>query len=679
MRKLVLCASLLAFVDAAPPAVTGTLELAAARVPSTQTASATLTIHNGGAIAVSFVHDSVEVRVVSGERPSSAPRWGGVASAQLVSIDPGGVYRVPVMLPRCRAILTPCDLSAEVRFDVVSGGSTRTIVSDTVAYTFVPDPDATFDVPGLGDNRPLLLAVGNGTGMLEPDALMVDIWTGSQSDIPKVVGIFERHGLEVRTNGAVGIASFVVEHHTTETPEIAAAIREARAEVNAYPESEVLAFGTYPWDRESNLFASANDDARRSLDDLARILNAGDATPAAVAGDARIENDFTSWLTIESLGAFSYDGQTNRVGAPDPTASPAPLKVSTRVAAAAAGSGVASLPAVSVPLDATYRGPATSGLEGIGSHVAIAADRAQLYAIASVTQNSALGLGLNARAASLVAARERLDAFAELLGVRAGVTTLAALYPDLADDGEAIVTAGAAAAILDEPHASWRRVPSAVTRAPSPGVSPPPLVPIGTEGEPVVVARSLRERSFDPAVRLDVGVEEREDLLPAPEVLIRSLRADKDVTSFAVQRSPRNGDTSIGYELLLRSGGPARARVLEAIRAYYSGVRLELRTRSVPLIPNCAALERELERSAIRDAVNEAYLQAAAEGARLQKLVFGALYPFNTSGAVCAERAEPRALDRLQDQHGADTATFDPVTASLEVDLTFRVSSGTPR
>jgi hypothetical protein len=568
-------------------------------------------------------------------------------------------------------------MTVQVSFKVVVDGSLRAILSDAVSYVFVPDPEATFDVPGLGSNRPLLLAVGEGTGTVVPDALDVAIWSGSASDVPKIVGDFKRHGLDVQASRlGPSIVSYIVEHHTTETPEIAAAISDARTEVNAYPESEKLAFGTYSWESESHLFESANADAQESLDVLARALHAGVTTPASVADDPRIQSDFASWLTIDALGRFIYDGQGGSFSAPDPTASPAPVKVETRVAGAQMGSDVATLPVARLPLDESYRGPAMSGLEPIGSRIAIAADRAQLYAIASVTENAALGFGMNSPAASLVAARERLEAFAALLGVGAGVTTLAALYPDLKDGKETVVTAGVAAAIVGEPHASWHHVRPDVTRAPGTDASPSPLVPIVTEGESVVVARSLRQRSIDPAVRLDVAVGQREDVLPEPEALIRSLRVDKDVVSLAVQRSLGNGNTSIGYELLLRSGNTtAKTRLLDAIRSYYSGVRKDIQTRSAPAIRDCATVERGLEQDAIRDAVNEAFLQAAAQGAQLRKLVFGALYPFNTGGAVCADRAEPRALDRLADEHGPDTATIDFVTASLEVDLTFRVSA----
>jgi hypothetical protein len=658
-------------------AVSATLTESQQSFLSTASPSATLDIHNGTAKPVTYGHDAFCL-IVTAPQGYTYPFCIGNApgTVRRVQIAPGQTYSVAVWLPRCAVFCPDPSLSWKMRlaaqFVVSSGLRSIPVKTNFVTYRIVPDPNATFQ--GVDGNRPLLVAIGEGRAELPADALAISFpVTIRPKDVDAIVRAFQAHGLYVQTAGAPA-HWIVVAGRTSATADVIASVKAIQPIVGAGANAYRQTLGTFP--DGPYAFAAASADLDQKKRALARAFGE-DSTRGSWYGLPLISADETWWLGYDDSGERFRYGPQSGIPVDAPTAGPVPqlVPVAVRVSETDAGATLARMPALLVPDAAFYRGPASSGLARFTKLFAIATDRTELYAAAGIARRDAKRLDVDAIAASLVLARRRLERFAAVLGVPAGVTTMGASYPSLLDGSQEIVTTGIAAVVDDQTHAAWRGVSTYDARAPDPdtpgsGSSFVPIAPPDRVHSTTV--RSVEQRLVVPEfVRLDVSVPQRARM-PGPQALLRRLHGERGVVDVALETPDHPWDAAIGYELLLASPDTKRIpAIVDDIRAYYRLANGAMRTAAVPSIANCERLEDELTMAAATDATERAALEARNQRVRLRKLALGTVHPLLTGDAACSNRAEPLALERSQGGRTVAAATGLPAIVSLEVDLSF--------
>jgi len=128
---------------------------------STESASGTLTIQNTttNEIGYSPIGGAFLIREPNGSQREDI--WVKSISHPMLPfwIEAGHSFTVHVGLPGCEAVSDPCTERVAIRLIL----DTKTqqlppIVTPEFTYAFVPDPNATFRVDGLRDNRPVVIA-----------------------------------------------------------------------------------------------------------------------------------------------------------------------------------------------------------------------------------------------------------------------------------------------------------------------------------------------------------------------------------------------------------------------------------------------------------------------------------------------------------------------------------------
>jgi hypothetical protein len=566
------------------------------------------------------------------------------------------------------------------QFVVKAGSRSIPVKTNFVTYQIVPDANATFFLTGLDGNRPLLVALGDGRSVLPADALAIAFPVAiPPEDVDDIARIFEEHGLYVQVAGTP-VRTLIVAERSSPTADVIAALNAVDPIVGTRPSAYRQTLGTFP--NDPSVFGPANADLERRERALARALGER-STQSPWYGLPLISADGTSWLSYDDSGVRFRYGPLAGVPADAPVAGPVLhlVPVAVRVSEALEGASVARLQSLLVPEAAFYRGPASNALAGFQRTFAIAADRTELYAAGSITRHGAARLGADAVSASIVLARRRLERFAGLLGVRAGVTTMGAVYPSSTEGPDEVVTTGVAAAVDDQAHAAWRSVEWDDIRAPRPDapLTAPFFVPISLPDERnSVTVRSREQRLVQPDfVRLDVSVPQRAGM-PPPQELSRRLRHERGVAGVAFEAPDRPWGTARGYEVLLAYADEERTpAVVDAIREYYGLTKGQVRSAAVAAIADCERLEDDLTAAATVDATAQATFEAKSQHVQLRKLAIGAVHPLLTGDAVCTQRVEPRAIERATYGSVEDVAKSSTIV-SLEVDLSFRTEDIQP-
>jgi hypothetical protein len=134
---------------------------------STESASGTLTIQNttGSEISYSPVGGSFLIRQPDGSQREE--RWIRYISHPIgsTSIESGKSLTFHKDLPACDVVFDPCTEHVAIKLDLYSKNQQSfSITTPDFAYVFVPDPNATFRVDGLRDNKPLFITQSSTQG-----------------------------------------------------------------------------------------------------------------------------------------------------------------------------------------------------------------------------------------------------------------------------------------------------------------------------------------------------------------------------------------------------------------------------------------------------------------------------------------------------------------------------------
>lgn len=154
------------------------------RFLSTEDATATLSITNDTASAISF-DTGVALLVRSGTQWKEYLQLrtiSHVEAAPSIQIAPSERYTMAFRLPSCRVYSDPCTEDVIARYTIVVGGAAKQYETAIPRYEFVPDPTATYDIPGLSGNRPTFIAPGIAHDTVFPDRLMIE-FTASSSEV----------------------------------------------------------------------------------------------------------------------------------------------------------------------------------------------------------------------------------------------------------------------------------------------------------------------------------------------------------------------------------------------------------------------------------------------------------------------------------------------------------------
>lgn len=128
---------------------------------STESASGTLTIKNttSDEIGYSPVGGAFLIRRPDGSQFED--RWVKSIGRIMLPfpIQPGQSFTSSISLPSCEVISDPCTERVAIKLELDSKTQhLAPIITPEFTYTFVPDPNATFRVDGLRDNRPVVIA-----------------------------------------------------------------------------------------------------------------------------------------------------------------------------------------------------------------------------------------------------------------------------------------------------------------------------------------------------------------------------------------------------------------------------------------------------------------------------------------------------------------------------------------
>jgi hypothetical protein len=670
--------------SAAPAGVYASFDIAKARFLSTDEPTGRLVLKNGLTQTLFFNPTSVRFLIRHSGGSVETKPWITMITHIIPStaVAPGSTYEVDVPLPKCDVDSDPCSQQVSVACLLSNPHAAYELTSNTVAYEFIPDPEATFAVMGLGRDRPLLMAQGDGSGTLVANARALSFSIYRYPNAPlrtlskRILEIFDRHKIHAQVTGGA-FPLFVIDRYSSQNADVDAAKTDIEQTLGLKTADDCMILGDVNQPDAFDFFQDARANAIGELNTLSVITHTdpyGEIHRWFGAYDSgRVAPQSENWIVVNPAGTLQYTPDRPMQSCRELPATPPPAQVRKRITEVATGGSTGSLPQVRIPGADFYYGAAIRDLTGFVTQARIGADRTQLYEIASLRERDALRHGLHPYAAAIALAKRRADDFAALLGVRTSIPTMFALYPTVDDGLGRITSIGLAVASDNENVATWRQFRSKHAVMPAPSASPAPLIPIYVwDSKTTVIGRGYATAGIKPnLVRLDVAVNGGLGA-PSPGALLSQIRKAPDIKSVALQL--RSGESTLpaGYELLVRSPSAERLNSLVGmIREYYSGANPSIGAAATTAIAGCAHLERTLEKKAAAEATLDALHAAQTTHQRLQKLVLAALYPLATGEAACSDEAEEHGLDRAADP-GQPLKIPAATSATSVVDLTFR-------
>ncbi len=144
-------------------------------IPSSQDATATLTIVNNSNAPISFDDAGVVFLERFEKQWLARPRYTGgqaiVTQAQHIAAH--SAFKTSITLPSCQVQSEPCTQDVVMQYRVGEPTGYRLLRTPVLHYEFVPDPAATYRLVGLSGNRPAFLTYGVATDTIFPDSLIV--------------------------------------------------------------------------------------------------------------------------------------------------------------------------------------------------------------------------------------------------------------------------------------------------------------------------------------------------------------------------------------------------------------------------------------------------------------------------------------------------------------------------
>ena len=582
-------------------------------------------------------------------------------------------------LPSCEVLSDPCSERVALGIYLEIGGKQKLFLTAERTYNLVPDPSATFQISGLRDNRPLLIARGEASGAISQRDLEIAFQffvppNKYATDAPQVASVtdaFARHGLHADhrfLNDRDGFqVRMLLRNHGT-GPNVEAAISDIAREFGPGVKLVSMEFAPDSSDIAKLIppaAAAAASDAQRTLG----FFSDGEVAPA-------YGPDFGDFVEV----------QTTREGQ-DPKTRPFLPFVLTDWSRSEERSAEREAIAVRVrdmqgftartPLSGVtfgdlhvtqYAGRDLSDLAVLPIRAPIGADRPEIYAVALTTTRDADRLGYQPRAVAVSLALRRVRTLAAGLGVAPQWISLVAEYPPIESSSHTTIHgAGVAMTPAENLDAAWQRLLATPSPLPLVGIPVLPATPapfrfdLAPFAVPIelphwqtrLIVRADRPVTVTPdRLRLNVAIDSPQPFdvrAPDPDAVQRTLRNNPLVYDVAVQTSGEG--FPFGYQILMKAGDrKSLDSVVNQLRGAYRATRVTLRFSVRPAVGDCETPLAQAQQASLESALHMAIERAQTAGTTLRHLVIAAALPISVDDdGTCDVRARPEALDVAND------------------------------
>lgn len=650
---LALCVTSAGYANAGG-GVTASVVVKQNRFLSTETPQAQLTVVNDSQHPVFFNPCGVQFLIYSRtgwHRRSACTFMASIrASAR---IDPSTRYSAGINLPLCQTYSSPCAENVIVEFSLFDGKTSRLFTSRLPQYEVVPDPTATYAVPGLRGSRPLFIVPGVARDTFFPDRMVLE-FTASASEAhppftstPRLVGelvtALTKAGVSVGgsgfdTDGDRWKVQITVDDAAAQRVAIAAALEKIRADFSGRVSSIVHYFEFDPFSQTESLASAAAAQTHREALQLAAMTGAGDIQPASSAySQPRVY--INAQIPDRSFPDLSralpyYKPVILNQGAQSPTSV---LMVTEDLFTGSTPARLPTDPAILQRAASAFRPAGSWFLPPLDRQAVIAADRPELYVEGTSSAEASLAEGLAPYFVAALNARTKTRDLAAILGVHAGVESLFAVYPRGRDDD--LHTLGLATTFTDAADRRFDRIPalSGATAFREDDSRLRDMVPITAPGDETLITEmaGAAPKQRPDALRFDVEFITGQDA-ETSKISKAQLLSMPHVMDAAVHTEPHDAR----YEVVLHGSRKSDlTSVLNVLSAAYAPLHPSVRFQVEGISLNCAGLEDRLLKATIRENWMQAKADSAREGKRLRKLLLVATFPPDRR-TTCLTRAQ---------------------------------------
>ncbi len=616
-------------------------------------------------------------------------------------VKPGASSFLRIATPRCGSAATSCTERVGASVEVSLGNGSVVLRAPEVTITFIRDLNATYEGPGVGDNRPAFITQGDATEQLQAYRMEL-VFTlpfeppPGAADDRIVAAVLGAHGLQDDGSGSAstrrtGWEIAVPLSGEPSLPAARAALADIERRMPGRASGGSIRYipggnGDVGAALASRAEMAASDEARH----LSQLIGSGDVRRTYLGGSVGI---------VEARVSRPGSDPT-LVGVPDTSTiymaaavdRPSTVEVGARVFYAYVGAREGRLP------PETFLGPVARLEQPVLSASEIAwqrvvatteSDRPEIFAVGQTTAERAEGLGYRPEALATLLAARRVRLLATSLSVAPGPPTLLVNYPREASHEKAIVASGVAVAPEGDLDRAWRRMAAAaipqpnsataMSAEPTPSAPPAfgsahagdvPPISFPEEATQISVRSDLPETSAGDHFRLSLAVNHlapAESFASATDAVVRDLRSLPYVDDVAVEVSGAESP-SIGYQLVLRKAGlDLPRRIVDRVAATY---HVSASTISFSLAPlaNCSALAFNAQKHSLDRALLDAVVRARAQGKTLSHLILVVALPIQAVPVdACDLQARSDALERATRQ-----AAFQSIVVRAPVQLVFR-------
>jgi hypothetical protein len=712
-----------------------TLVLDSTRILSTERAGATLGIVNSTARDIGY--DPLEVVFEIRDANGQTREERMITSISMLPgtswIAPGQHQSFTVHLPGCEVYIDPCSMQVAVNLGLrLKPSGFVPLTTNYVAYQFVADPTATYQVDGLRGNQPLITARGDARDTFPQDRALLTLRFNSAipDDLTKIVDeVTTRYALSV---GEQEIEGLVTSYELAPTAQSSAG--DAEAPTDAQLNAIIGAIQSRYGDRVTidpisfipnysgidHVMASAQDAARAVAMRLALFSGAGSILNAYGLSDGgpwvqvlRRDSVYDQPTPFLPYLSFEFDPTVRGF---EKSQRPGMLDVLVRTTPGFVGQNATKGPSSDLLRSAIlcrFVGDDLSRLTAPSARALVSADRPEVYAIATVSREDAEKIGIDPDALAITLAAQSARALASQLGENTSWLSFIASYDDITSRlNQSLVSEGVALTVSDEARSTWHTL-AAPTPSPPPTRAPKaPTMLIQTTAPPQAVAVPTPPGRFyrspptpapelapidvpDPAnllivsaevttapladelrisVAFDRGAHTPADLSnlhwPDPDGMRRTLMAIPGVEDVAVQES--NGTMfPIGYQFVARTTEIARvAAAVNALQAQYAELNPSTNFDATVVASDCTSQLLRAQSESVDKAERDAVTRARSSEVELRRLVLAVAYPPIT-GDFCLPKAFSDATYRASDDslHPPSKKTM---TVQVPVRLVFR-------
>jgi hypothetical protein len=459
--------------DPANGGVSTSLVLERTKFLSTEKAEATLTIVNKTTAPVFFSKCGLTffIRTASGwsQRPNCTSITHIISPDR---IEPSAQFVTQIELPKCDVHSDPCTEDVRAKYPVFIRKNPQWYTSSLPRYEFVPDPSATYDIPGLSGNRPLFIVPGVARDTVFPDTMALE-FTASPSEahppfthapalVSELATTLSQAGVSVggsgfETDADTWKARFFVDNASNQRAAIGAALETVRARYSTRISTITHYFVFNPFPGAQNITDAAFSQAKRQAQELAEITGAQNATPATWGRSLPrlfLGAPDPNWQFPDLNRALPYD----KPAVLNQTAATATsVTIVTEALFAGAEPARFDQPASILQSAAqAFRPPDSWFLPPLDPQAIVAADRPELYITGTASAQAALARGFAPYFAAALHARARSSYLAGILGVHPENASLFAIYP-MSQDAD-LRTVGIATTFAGGEARHWKSI-----------------------------------------------------------------------------------------------------------------------------------------------------------------------------------------------------------------------------